>query len=192
MCAGFTTAGISSSSQSPPDNEIRDRQRPGRPRIDSPCRDLIRRLAAENCLWGAPRIHGELLKLGIAVSERTVSRYLRDRLTAPSQAWRTFLANHFGHIAFISPVASSYAAGDDHVVDTSRLFATQRADVGWPRSLRRTSLGLRIAHGHLHDRAGTRKSTGRDPPPYARSHVASRRRAGRGSCRPYLHQAICD
>jgi hypothetical protein len=179
-------------------------RRPGRPRIDSPCRDLIRRLAAENGLWGAPRIHGELLKLGIAVSERTVSRYLRDRLTAPSQAWRTFLANHFGRIAFISPVASSYAAGDDHVVDTSRLsfrptsvvtrqaFATQRADVGWPRSLRRTSLGLRIAHGHLHDRAGTRNSTGRDPPPYARSHVASRRRAGRGSCRPYLHQAICD
>ena len=51
----------------------------GRPRIDSECRSLIRRLAAENRLWGAPRIHGELLKLGIAVSERTVSRYLQDR-----------------------------------------------------------------------------------------------------------------
>jgi hypothetical protein len=49
-------------------------RRPRRPRIDSPCRDLIRRIAAENCLWGAPRIHGELLKLGIAISERTVSR----------------------------------------------------------------------------------------------------------------------
>ena len=54
-------------------------RRPGRPRIDSPCRDLIRRMAAENYLWGAPRIHGELLKLGIAISERTVSRYLRGR-----------------------------------------------------------------------------------------------------------------
>ena len=56
-------------------------RRPGRPRIDSPCRDLIRRMAAENCLWGAPRIHGELLKLGITISERTVSRYLRGRPT---------------------------------------------------------------------------------------------------------------
>jgi len=123
-------------------------RRHGRPCIDSPCRDLIRRLAAENCLWGAPRIHGELLKLGIAVSERTVSRYLRGRRTAPSQTWRTFLANHFGHLAFISPVASSYAAGDHHVVDTSRLsfrpaplsrdeaFASiQKAGVDWPRSL---------------------------------------------------------
>ncbi len=57
-------------------------RRPGRPRIDSECRGLIRRLAAENCLWGAPRIHGELLKLGIVVSERTVSRYLPDRRRA--------------------------------------------------------------------------------------------------------------
>src|SRR4029453_13703815 len=93
----------------------------GTPCIDSSCRDLIRRLAAENRLWGAPRIHGELLKLGINVSERTVSRYLRGRLTAPSQRWRTFLDNHFGQLAFISPMASSYAADHHHVIDTSRL-----------------------------------------------------------------------
>jgi len=49
----------------------RREERPERPCIDSSCRDLIRRMAAENCLWGAPRIHGELLKLGIVVSERT-------------------------------------------------------------------------------------------------------------------------
>jgi putative transposase len=54
----------------------RGSRHPGRPRIDSTCRDLIRRMAAENCLWGAPRIHGELLKLGITISERSVSRYL--------------------------------------------------------------------------------------------------------------------
>src|SRR5260221_6373541 len=71
-------------------------RRPGRPRIDAPCRDLIRRMAAENCLWGAPRIHGELLKLGIAMSERTVSRYLRGCPTTRSQTWRTFFANHGG------------------------------------------------------------------------------------------------
>ena len=65
----------------------------GRPCIDLRSRDLIRRLAAENHLWGAPRIHGELLKLGIAVSERTVSRYLHGRPKARSQTWRTFFAN---------------------------------------------------------------------------------------------------
>ena len=54
-------------------------RRPGRPRINSQCRELIARLAQENHLWGAPRIHGELLKLGIVVSERTVSRYLAKR-----------------------------------------------------------------------------------------------------------------
>src|SRR5262245_45949241 len=71
-------------------------RRPGRPRIDSACRDLIRRLADENPLWGAPRIHGELIKLGVVVSERTVSRYLQQRLRKPSQTWRTFIANHLG------------------------------------------------------------------------------------------------
>jgi hypothetical protein len=101
-------------------------RRPGRPRIESPCRDLIRRLAAENCLWGAPRIHGELLKLGIAVSERTVSRYLRDRPTTRSQTWRTFLANHLGNETFGSLLMSSDADGDDVVLDTSDLRSAQR------------------------------------------------------------------
>ena len=90
-------------------------RRPARPCIDSSCRDLIRRMAAENCLWGAPRIHGELLKLGIAISKRTVLRHLRGRPTARSQTWRTFLANHLGDRTFISPVMFSDARGD-HVV----------------------------------------------------------------------------
>src|SRR5207244_1029238 len=51
-------------------------------------------LATANPLWGAPRIHGELLKLGIDVAERTVSRLLPKRGTPPSQTWRTFLTNH--------------------------------------------------------------------------------------------------
>ena len=76
------------------------RRRPGRPRVNSQVRALIRRMAVENRLWGAPRIHGELLKLGIVVSERTVSRYLPDRRRAPSQTWCTFLANHLGSLAF--------------------------------------------------------------------------------------------
>ncbi|MGH7335838.1 MAG: integrase core domain-containing protein, partial [Candidatus Rokuibacteriota bacterium] len=55
---------------------------------------LVRQMAAANPLWGAPRIHGELLKLGIEVAERTVSRLISKRRTPPSQTWRTFLTNH--------------------------------------------------------------------------------------------------
>jgi hypothetical protein len=93
----------------------RSRRRPGRPRIDLQLRQLIERMATENCLWGAPRIHGELLKLGIVVSERTVSRYLPDRLTRRSQTWRTFLANHIGNLAFASTQISSFAPSEDDV-----------------------------------------------------------------------------
>src|SRR5437660_7307156 len=52
-------------------------------------------MATANFLWGAPRIYGELLKLGITVSERTVSRYLLDRLTTRSQTWRTSGESHW-------------------------------------------------------------------------------------------------
>jgi putative transposase len=74
----------------------RSRPRTGRPEITSEVRDLIRRLANENSGWGAPKIHGELLKLGFEVSERSVSRYLRrvHRRGDPSKSWLTFLRNH--------------------------------------------------------------------------------------------------
>jgi putative transposase len=73
----------------------RSRQRrPGRPTADAATRTLVDKMGAANPLWGAPRIHGELRKLGIGVSERTVSRLLRRRRRPPSQTWRTFLANH--------------------------------------------------------------------------------------------------
>src|SRR5438132_889674 len=70
------------------------RTRPGRPNTDAAVRTLIGKMAAANPLWGAPRIHGELCKLGIAVSERTVSRLLRRPRRRSSQTWRTFLTNH--------------------------------------------------------------------------------------------------
>ena len=70
-------------------------------------------MAAENRLWGAPCIHGELLKLGVAVSERTVSRYLGNTRIAPSQTWRTFLANHFDQLALTSPVTCCGAPDED-------------------------------------------------------------------------------
>src|SRR2546428_8653405 len=66
----------------------------GAPPVDAAIKALVRRMAAANPLWGAPRIHGELLKLGIDVAERTVSRLLPKRRSPPSQTWRTFLTNH--------------------------------------------------------------------------------------------------
>src|SRR6266581_1014172 len=73
----------------------------GRPKIDGELRALIRRMSAENPLWGAPRIHGELLKLGFEVAESTVSKYMILRRGPPSQSWRTFLRNHAHAIAAI-------------------------------------------------------------------------------------------
>src|SRR5260370_4196124 len=70
------------------------RPRLGRPPISAETTALIRRMAATNPLWGAPRIHGELLKLGIDLAERSVSRLMPKRRTPPSQTWRTFLTNH--------------------------------------------------------------------------------------------------
>ena len=77
------------------------RERAGRPRIDRDLRDLIRRMSRENPLWGAPRIHGELLKLGFELAESTVSKYMIRRRRPPSQSWRTFLRNHAEGIAVI-------------------------------------------------------------------------------------------
>src|SRR5437870_10739086 len=66
----------------------------GRPRVNAEIKALVARMAVANPLWGAPRIHGELLKLGLDVSERTVSRLIPKRRSPPSQTWRTFLTNH--------------------------------------------------------------------------------------------------
>ena len=73
----------------------------GRPPISRQVRKLIRTIACANPLWRAPRIHGELQKLGIEVSERTVSRVLRTVKWPPSQTWKTFLQNHIGEIVAI-------------------------------------------------------------------------------------------
>jgi len=68
--------------------------KPGRPAVPKEVRQLIRTMSRENPLWGAPRIHGELLKLGIDIGETSVSKYLGRRHKPPSQTWRTFLNNH--------------------------------------------------------------------------------------------------
>ncbi len=69
-------------------------RRRGRPQVLQEVRELIRRMSRENPLWGAPRIHGELLKLGIEISQATVSKVMVRHPRPPSQTWRTFLANH--------------------------------------------------------------------------------------------------
>src|SRR5271167_2188114 len=79
----------------------KSRRRGGRPRVDCEIRDLIRGMSKENPLWGAPRIHGELLMLGIEVAQSTVARYMTRRQGPPSQGWKTFLRNHAAGIASI-------------------------------------------------------------------------------------------
>ena len=74
---------------------------PGRPRVSSEIRTLISNMAAANPFWGAPRVHGELLKLGYEISERTVSRLLPKNDKKPSQTWTTFLRNHVGQMVSI-------------------------------------------------------------------------------------------
>src|ERR1700674_707299 len=77
----------------------KSRRRGGRPQIETELRALIRQKSTENLLWGAPRIHGELLKLGFSVAQSTVAKYMVKRRGPPSQGWKTFLRNHAPDIA---------------------------------------------------------------------------------------------
>jgi transposase InsO family protein len=77
----------------------KSQRRGGRPQIEADVRTLIRRMSIENPLWGSPRIHGELLKLGFAVAQSSVAKYMVKRRGPPSQGWRTFLHNHAPDIA---------------------------------------------------------------------------------------------
>ena len=125
-------------------------------------------MAAENYLWGAPRIHGELLKLGIAISERTVSRYLRGRPATRSHTWRTFFANHFGGQTCIWPVMFAEPHDEDIVVDASAVSlrpapsidascaSIHGRTIDWWRSHQLTSLGVsRAAQRTARRRNGT-------------------------------------
>ena len=79
----------------------KSRSQPGRPKFEPELRELVRRMSKENPLWGAPRTHGELLKLGFEIAESTVSKYMIRHRGPPSQNWRTFLRNHADAIAAI-------------------------------------------------------------------------------------------
>jgi hypothetical protein len=129
-------------------------------------------------MTGAPRIHGEFLKLGITISERTVSRYLRGRPPTRSQTWRTFFANYFGARTFISPVMFADARGDDVVVDASEVsFRPSQLSVSMgPASPRIGPSSIAVFRSNLRflecvsgkitfsTAQPHAKSTGRDPP----------------------------
>lgn len=74
---------------------------PGRSKVPVDVRNLIRQMSQTNPLWDAPRIHGELLKLGITISQATVSKYMVRHRKPPSQSWRTFLTNHANDIVSV-------------------------------------------------------------------------------------------
>jgi hypothetical protein len=94
----------------------KSRPRGGRPSIPSEIPQLIREMSVANPLWGAPRIHGELLKLGIDVGQTTVAKYMaKGRRRPPSQGWKVFLRNHADGIAamdlFVVPTISRLVVG---------------------------------------------------------------------------------
>src|SRR6476469_5754165 len=88
----------------------KSRRRSGRPAVSAEIRQLVREMSIANPLWGAPRIHGELLKLGIEIGQTSVAKYVARRRGPPSQGWKTFLRNHADGIAamdlFVVPTIS--------------------------------------------------------------------------------------
>src|SRR5882762_9120404 len=88
----------------------KSRRRGGRPTVALEIRKLIREKSIANPLWGAPRIHGDLLKIGIDIGQTSVAKYMAKRRDPPSQGWRTFLRNHADGIAvmdlFVVPTIS--------------------------------------------------------------------------------------
>jgi hypothetical protein len=100
-------------------------QKPGRPAIEAALRKLIREMQAANIGWGAPRIHGELLKLGIDISQTTVSKYMVRQQKPPSQTWRTFLENHADCLAGIDFFRSAGRCPDRHISHSLCVYRAQ-------------------------------------------------------------------
>ena len=107
------------------------RRGPGRPLAAQDARDLIRKMSAENVTRGAPRIHGELLKLGIEISQATVAKFMVRHEKPPSQNWRTFLDNHVRYF----PALTMHSKRLLGAAGTRRAFDT----TAWGRCFRRGS-----------------------------------------------------
>jgi hypothetical protein len=141
----------------------RGRWRGGRPRVSVEVRHLIARMARENFLWGAPRIHGELLMLGFTVSQATVSRYLPAPSTRPTQSWRTFIRNQalaFGQYSEEQSRKYAHPRGQHSWGKAIRSAAAKAATayVGFRRGLGRQQIALEARPICLHPAASERRA----------------------------------
>jgi putative transposase len=139
----------------------KSRRRSGRPTVPADVRTLIRTLSQANPLWGAPRIHGELLKLGLDVSQATVATYMVRRAKPPSQTWRTFLANHLQQLAaadfFVVPTATCQLLFVLVILAHERrrvvhVAVTDHPTAAWTAQQLREAFPLDEAPRYLHDR----------------------------------------
>jgi len=110
----------------------------GRPQIDTDLRALIRQMSSENPVWGAPRIHGELLKLGFEVAQSSVAKYMVKRPGPPSQGWGTFLRNHAPDIAAMDLLIVPTIGFD--LLYALVIIRLQRRDLVWINVTRRNGL----------------------------------------------------
>jgi hypothetical protein len=139
----------------------------GRPRIAQEVRDLIRRMSLENPLWGATKIHGELLKVGIEVAQSTVSIYMVPRSDRPMQTWKTFLSNHTEGVAsidlFVVPTIAFQRLFAFLVLGHERRrllwFAVTaiRRPTGWRARSRKRFMGRRPKISHSRQRQSVRR-----------------------------------
>jgi len=95
----------------------------GRPSVSLEIRELIGRMSTANPLWGAPRVHGELLKLGIQISQTTVAKYMVRQRKPPSQTWRTFLENHVQQLVAIDFLVGRLSAFACYMSSSSWLIS---------------------------------------------------------------------
>src|SRR5712672_226140 len=131
----------------------KSRRRGGRPTVAPEIRKLIREMSIANPLWGAPRIHGELLKLGVDIGQTSVAKYMAKRRGPPSQGWKTFLHNHADGIAamdmFVVPTISFSPAL--WIADHGARPATY--SVVWRHSASNRRMDRKSGHGSM--RLGT-------------------------------------
>ena len=138
------------------------RGKPGRPPVSREIRYLVRRMSLENTRWGAPRIHGELLKLGFSISQAAVSKYMVRYPSPPSQSWRTFLTNHADCLAsidfFVVPTATFHLLFGFIVLHHERHQIVHFGVTANPRWRGSHSRSERHSRGAR--RRGTRSATG--------------------------------
>src|SRR5436190_12004187 len=112
--------------------------RTGRPSIPKETRDLIRTISQDNPLWGSPRIHGELLKLGINVSQASVAKYMVRPRKPPSQTWRTFLTNHVSQLVSTDFCETATGSTDTSSASNSKSWTSKKSSA--PRGRRGNEL----------------------------------------------------